>query len=326
MASIYQETQRKKQLDLMCHTELFDGDTGGAYFMGKQRGFVLNNGDLNLYAPIRESVKAYFSQNSISWWQGSKPTGHILSSQTACLNHLFPIRDDKNAVLSIIQAINSDFVDVLPVPYDKEESYISFEVVSGEDYLNEKQSTRGSQCTSIDALIYAKHRNGETWIIPIEWKYTEFYNNQDKSSEDRQGAENRRLNGKGLERLNRYSELISYSSQLKSLDSYEGSIYFQEPFYQLMRQTLWAEQVIAHAKSNNELFKACNYLHIHVIPSENRDLLQKKYRVSEKEMEETWRSCIVDQSRYKIIEPHTLLSPITERYPNLESYLAKRYW
>lgn len=62
-------------------------------------------------------------------------SGYLLAVFSFYRTAIFPIRDDKNAVLSIIQAINSDFVDVLPVPYDKEDSYISFEVVSGEDYL-----------------------------------------------------------------------------------------------------------------------------------------------------------------------------------------------
>lgn len=174
----------------------------------------------------------------------------------------------------------------------------------------------------MDAFIHAKHRDDSIWLIPIEWKYTEHYANQDKSNEDRQGEE-KGSNGKGQERVRRYSALTDASLQLKSLDSYYGSIYYQEPFYQLMRQTLWAENVV---KLKEENLKADNYMHIHVIPSANKDLLDKKYSVSGMDMEETWRSMLNDQSKYIIIDSQKLLEPIKDKYPELASYLKKRYW
>ncbi len=293
--------------------------------MGKPRDFVLREPMSNLYHSIRTDVINYMSDNNISWWGGDKPSGHTLSSQIACLNHLFAIRDDREALLKLLNSVRDEFVDLLPLPCDCSEGYIGFEVVSGEDYLNEKQSTRGSNCTSIDALIYAVHRSGERWIIPIEWKYTEHYPNFDKSNEDRVGAENRGLNGKGVERLNRYCLLIDNSQQLKKLSNYRGSIYYQEPFYQLMRQTLWAEQVVAHKSSEFEPLKADNYLHLHIIPTDNRDLLDKKYRVSNRGMEESWRGCLHDQSKYQIVDPRSLVSSLDVQYVDLKSYLNIRY-
>ena len=83
-----------------------------------------------------------------------------MSSQIACLNHLFQLRNDKSAVLTILKNISPDFIDVLQIDTDKFlPAYIQFEAVSDNDYLNEGQSTRGSNCTSIDALIFAKHKN-----------------------------------------------------------------------------------------------------------------------------------------------------------------------
>jgi len=46
-----------------------------------------------------------------------------------------------------------------------------------------------------------------------------------------------------------------------------------------------------------------NYMHIHVIPSDNKDLLAKKYSVSGMGMEETWRSMLSEQSKYTIVDP-----------------------
>ena len=320
--SRYKNSQYARQEDLINNSDIFNGDKGNGYFMGKARPFVLKDGMNNLYEPIRNDVIRYFKDNEISWWGGDKPSGHTLSSQIACLNHLFAIMNDHDAVLAMLNGVRDEFEKVLPVECDANPQYIGFEVVSKEDPLNEKASTRGSNCTSVDAFIHAKHRDGSIWLIPIEWKYTEHYANQDKSNEDRQGEE-KGSNGKGQERVRRYSALTDASLQLKSLDSYYGSIYYQEPFYQLMRQTLWVENVV---KLKEENLKADSYMHLHVIPSANKDLLDKKYSVSGMGMEETWRSMLCDQSKYIIVDPQKLLEPIKDKYPELASYLEKRYW
>ena len=320
--SRYKNSQYIRQEDMINNSDIFSGDKGNGYFMGKPRHFVLKDGMNNLYEPIRNDVIRYFKDNKISWWGGDKPSGHTLSSQIACLNHLFAIMGDKEAVLAMLNGVRDEFKEVLSVQCDAAPQYIGFEVVSEEDPLNEKTSTRGSNCTSVDAFIYAKHKDDSIWLIPIEWKYTEHYANLDKSNEDRQGEE-KGSNGKGQERVRRYSALTDASLQLKSLDSYYGSIYYQEPFYQLMRQTLWAENVV---KLKEEKLKADNYMHIHVIPSANKDLLDKKYSVSGMGMEETWRSMLTNQSKYIIVDPQKLLEPIKDKYPELASYLKKRYW
>ena len=236
--SRYKKSQYIRQEDLVNNSDIFNGDKGNGYFMGKPRHFVLKDGMNNLYEPIRNDVLRYFKDNEISWWGGDKPSGHTLSSQIACLNHLFAIMNDHDAVLAMLNGVRDEFEKVLPVGSDANPKYIGFEVVSKKDHLNEKTSTRGSNCTSVDAFIYARHKDdGKLWLIPIEWKYTEHYANLDKSKEDRHGEE-KGSNGKGQERMRRYAALTDASLQLMSLDSYYGSIYYQEPFYQLMRQTL----------------------------------------------------------------------------------------
>jgi len=326
--SKYQEIQRAKAIELIEKSKLFDGCKAGGKFMGKERPFVLLDRSYNFHKSIRKEVEPYFKKNDISWWGGQRPTPHTLSSQIACLNHLYPIRNDKNEVLKIAQIICPEITDVLEIKTDKfQPAYIAFEAISEVDYLNETESgkpTRGSHCTSVDALIYAKHKNGKNYLLPIEWKYTEHYNNADKSHEDRKG-EPKGKNGKGQERLSRYSDLINNSKQLKKYDDYKGSVYFFEPFYQLMRQSLWAEQMIAHR--NSEKISAENFIHTHIIPRENNNLLGKKYSCSGNDMETTWRKHLKDQSKYKIISPDELLANIdTKKYADLKNYLQKRYW
>ncbi|MFW5721484.1 MAG: PGN_0703 family putative restriction endonuclease [Bacteroidota bacterium] len=116
--------------------------------------------------------------------------------------------------------------------------------------------------------------------------------------------------------------LINKSSQLKGENHY---CYYFEPFYQLMRQTLWAEQMLQH--KDTETLKADNYLHLHIIPGENSDLLDKIYKCSNKDMSNTWRNHLIDKTKYVIISPKELLAKISrEKYGNLLSYLETRYW
>ena len=320
----YKEHQKEKQIALIRESDIFNGDEANGMFMGKKRNFVLQDGMNNLYPSIKDDCVKYFKENMISWWSGNSPSGHVLSSQIACLNHLFLIRHDKDAVLSMINGIRDCFIDVLPIPADKgDNNYIAFEVVSKEDHLNEIQVTRGSNCTSVDAFVYAKHKNGNLILLPIEWKYTELYPTGDKSNEDRP-CEAKGSNGRGLVRLHRYSALIEQSRQLKSLPEYKGSVYFQEPFYQLMRQTLWSEGMIKNR--DTEDIKGDDFLHIHVVPKENYELLDRKYSVSEKGMEETWINLLSDKSKYVLITPEDLLMPVRDKYPELINYLKTRYW
>lgn len=310
----YREKQCEHYKRLIEESDLFDG------VKAKDNDHILAIPVTNLYKEIRDEAIKYFNVNKIKWWRGGAPSGNTLSSQVSCINHLMPIMKDKDAVLSLVNGIgNYEYTDVMPLACDADPQYIAFEVVSTKDHLNEGIPTRGANCTSIDAVILAKHKSGKNHLIMIEWKYTERYGNNDKSTEGKEGKT-------GKKRQDRYNSLISHSSQLKSMDKYEGSIYYYEPFYQLMRQTLWAEQVIAHKES--EKIKAVDFLHVHVVPSDNKGLLNKKYKISGKEMEETWRGCLLDNRKYVIVDPLCLFSPIKEnaKYKNLIVYLCNRYW
>ena len=86
------------------------------------------------------------------------------------------------------------------------------------------------------------------------------------------------------------------------------------------------EQRRSHNRKN-ETLKAKDFLHVHVIPSENSDLLEKKYKCSNKNMEATWREHLQNQSKYVIISPEKFLSGINKNiYKKLTEYLAVRYW
>jgi hypothetical protein len=325
MMKNYYNEQIEKTINLIKNGVIFNGDTGNGVYRKKPRPFVLKDYKNNFYNEIIARVFEYFKNNKISWWGGYIPTGHTLSSQISCLNHLFFIRNDENAVLNIVKNVCPDVTNVMKISSDKyNNGFIQFEAISSKDHLNEIHLCRGSNCTSVDALIYGIKENGRRILFPIEWKYTEKYGNQDKSIEDGNGNQ-KGSELKGKERLSRYSKLIDESNQLKTLPEYKNSIYFFEPFYQLMRQTLWVEQIINH--NETELVKADEYVHIHIIPKDNKSLLEKKYKIYDLNMEKTWRSCITEQNKYKILSPKEFIEPIeNNKYNNLLKYLKDRYW
>jgi hypothetical protein len=339
----YREKRKQHDLKLINEGRIFNGDKGKKPYLlnnlenrevptWRPKADLLMYGNNNLYPQITDEVILYFALNQISFHhlEGDSdfgfciPSGHTLSSQIACLNHLYPLRYDKDAVLAIARQICPDINDVLEIETDQFlPGYISFEVTSDIDHLNETKGnqklTRGKMCTSVDALIYGQLKDNQKIILPIEWKYTEYYHEDGKPDKDYSAGR------KGKERLRRYSGLITDSQQLclKS-DDYKGSVYFFEPFYQLMRQTLWVEQMIANRAG--ERLQADHFLHVHVIPWDNHDLLKKTYPCSGVDMETTWRKHLKDNSKYQILSPEELLQGIDrEKYCGLLEYLKTRY-
>ena len=280
-------------------------------------GYLLNNGDENLHESIREDVKNYFSDNNIDWWifdnSKTKPTRHMVSSQIQCLNYLFALRKDKDSVRKLAQVFDPDIDDVFPTIADKDSGYIAFEFVyENAKLLNETDTgaKRGSYCTSLDAFIIAK-RNKLKVLIPIEWKYSEnYFDCKNKALET----------GKGRTRQNRYNHLIDNSKQLKSTHELVSSVYYYEPFYEFMRQTLLVEQMILSGIADD-------FLHIVVIPFENKDLLDKNYEFSKDGLKTTWSNCLSDKTKFRIIDPHEIIQTIENRsaYSKLADYLKLRY-
>ena len=72
------------------------------------------------------------------------------------------------------------------------------------------------------------------------------------------------------------------------------------------------------AHKQTEVLKADTYLHVHVIPSANEKLLHRKYRYSDKGLEDSWREVLLDQNKYNAIKS-------TGKYDDLVEYLSIRY-
>ena len=312
--------ERERQLRLLQNEHLNQTIFGGASGNGwmyveikkqnkkewRQYPHILQHQDSmkNLYKGIGNDAISYFKRNNILWWREDEdryfPTGHLVSSQIHCLNHLFALRKDDVAIKAIIEkAIGLKIKKVYSSSIDKYSSFISFEFIcKNKTLLHENYETRGANCTSVDALVYVQTIDNKNILIPIEWKYTETYQGKEANKES----------------LDRYPKLIDSASNLKKWDD----LYKADPYYELMRQTLLMEQIIKQKDING--IKAVDFRHIMVIPNAHTELKNA--------IEEKYIPTLKDKSKFIIIDPQDLLSPLkgNDDYKELLNYLETRYW
>jgi hypothetical protein len=299
----YREDQRKKSVAL--RDKLFR-DPGGGVFKKTPREFVLEDPVLNLWADIRQEALDYFERNRIVWWgdQGNQPSGHLLSSQIACLNHLFFLRQREDIATTVLQKIYPEIVSAIQV----DDGFVEFEVVGCQNYLGEKSHTRGANATSIDAVMVGKKSNGKNLFVMIEWKYTEDYQKDNKYIPARAQI---------------YDRLLAEQDCPIKVDNFE-SLYY-EPFYQLMRQTLLGWKIVQNGE-----YGCDEYIHLHVIPAANKEL---KDRVTSPgldgdSMSAAWKNVLAQPAHYRPISPEEFLSPGRQckDTASIFTYLESRYW
>jgi len=110
----YREDQRERVIN---YRDKIFRDPGNGIYRGIERPFVLRNARLNLWAGIREDAIDYFNRNRIVWRPGAnEPTGHLLSSQIACVNHLYPLRQRPDLAREILKKISSAWRTALEEP------------------------------------------------------------------------------------------------------------------------------------------------------------------------------------------------------------------
>ena len=302
----YREKQRQRSIKI--RDELFR-DPGDGLYRNIKREFVLSKPDLNLWTGMREDALDYYKKNKISWWDaGDEPPGHLLSSQIACANHLYFLRQREDAVTSVLKNINNKIQKAIKI----DTGFVEFEKVGSKRLGKEKQLTRGANCTSIDALMIGENIYGKRILFLIEWKYTELYGSESKSK------------GKSGEiRLKAYEELLHSDGCPINAKNIKDLYY--EPFYQLMRQTLLGWEMVKRKE-----YKVDDWLHLHVIPNENKELKNTITSpcLKGKNMEEAWKGVLIDPNKYISIDPEELISPIKDCLDtkSLLTYLEKRYW
>ena len=281
-------------------------DPGFGLFFGKAREFVLSEAAGNLWAGFREDALDYFVRNGIPWWKGgeNEPTGHMLSSQVACVNHMYLLRQRPDLARGVLHAIDPEVVEAETV----DDGYVEFEFIGASQYLAERAFSRGANCTSIDAFMIGRTEHGDRRAFLIEWKYTESYPREDKYIPERARV---------------YDDLIKADDS--PFNPIEPSAVYFEPFYQLMRQTLLGSQISKHKDHG-----CTSYRHIHVVPEQNTEFhrnitapLLKGETISE-----AWSAVLKRPEFYISTTPAKFMQPAVAARDTkaLTRYLHRRYW
>ena len=307
----YIEQQRSRAIGF--RDEIFK-DPGGGLFKKIDRTFVLKDPALNIWAGVREDAIWYFNRNNIPFWDaGKEPTGHLLSSQISCINHLYFVRQRQDIATAILKGIDKNVRTALVMNESQDSGYVEFEVIGERNYLGEKLHTRGANSTSIDAMMLAELNNGLRKLFFIEWKYVESYSRTSKAT-----------GHSGSTRIKTYWPLLSKSDcPIKNANT-EGL--FTEPYYQLMRQTL-----LAHEMTKERECKADKYIHLHIIPAENKELKNINTAAGKlmgSDLEETWKNLLKSPELYRAVDPKDFLEPARHCTDTISpfTYLEKRYW
>ena len=201
--------------------------------------------DENLFPSLRgeQGARKFFGERGVRWWRHAGfdqagtngPTRNMASSQIACVNFLLPLAHIDNALLALLRAIDGDVAEVASIrdPVAGTSSLVEFEWIGlGHALEGKGQTTRGEFTTSVDAFILAETPAGRRAYL-IEWKYIESYGENDKGSGKRGRTRQRRY-------MNLYTSSPSFRRSL-SLDAW-----LHEPFYQIMRQRLLADRMVAN--------------------------------------------------------------------------------
>ena len=310
-APTYKELQGAQQIKVLQTLPQFKGIKGGGTWKAGLQNiklpYIIEDGQevMNLYPSIREAAIEYFRKNGIGWWKSrdaiNVPTGHMLSSQISCVNHLFPFMKEEEtpALLLVLNSIQHKyhFTRIIPNPLDRTDcnGNVCFEFVwKNRSLLGERTEKRGAMCTSIDAVIYAETANHKRVLIPIEWKYVETYEHKRAPQVS----------------IDRYPSRIHSNSNIPIWkEAYE-----YDPLYELVRQTLLVENIIW---SSDTVLPVDDYLHINVIPNGNSELRKD---IS------SYAQGLKDVSKFIVIDPKELMFPIKDTHSDLYNYLDARYW
>ena len=329
----FRDREKDKYCDLEFKKALFSQDAraNGTY---KGHGYCFCLADSysaeNLHQSLRHGAIKYFSSRNIQWHDGKDsrmlPSNHLCCSQSCCVNFLFPMQSNDKLLANVFKNVYPELETPLPMVQGdicetSEHPYLSFEWIGLDDYLSETRRkpgkrTRGANYTSADFAFRFQRTDGQIQIVLGEWKYTEYYGYQDK--------------GTNQVRLSNYTESFNRSPGVfvrKNPELYR-SLFF-EPFYQLMRLQLLAQEMEANHEMGADLVTV---LHIH--PAANKEFTERvtsgylSNKFPGQGVMSIWKQ-LVDQTRFTTIYVEHLLQLISKARllanPAWVDYLRTRY-
>lgn len=326
----FRDKEKKRYKELKPKLFSNEAQRNGTY-RGTPRDFCLADGHSaeNLHEIIREDAIRYFRDRKITWHDGFDnrrlPSNHLCCSQSCCVNFLYPMVTNKQLVSAVFGKIYSDLAE--PVGFIKDQPlpnglypYMAFEWIGVYDYLGETrrkggERTRGANYTSADFAFRFRRKDGRIQIVLGEWKYTEEYRSLNK------GIEVRKQN---------YFKAFRRSEGVfrRHDDSFYSALFF-EPFYQLMRLQLLAQEMEYHKEMEADIVTV-----LHICPQANTDF---RDRVTSPELAKMfprigtlgiWKELVPDH-KFRSISVEDLLDIISKNVEVKDkewaNYLEKRY-
>lgn len=227
----------------------------------------------NLHELIRDEAITYFKMRNIPWHEGFSdtdgkerafPSNHLCCSQSMCVNCLAPMMRDPELLRNVFRVFLPELLEPLPFQADLplengRQPILSFEYIGTKSYLGETNwGTRGANCTSVDFAFMFRRTDGLIQLVLGEWKYTEEY-------KGRKLPEPNKINST---RLRVYRQAFEHwKSNQPNLPPYE--VFFVEPFYQFMRQTLLAQEMERAKEMDIDIVSL-----VHISPKANREFAE----------------------------------------------------
>ena len=268
----------------------------------------------NLFHEIRDDALKTWNRHGIIWHSSALPglpSNHLCSSQVFAVNLLYPFIDKPEALADALRPFFPDIARMLPV---EDKRYIAFEWIGDINYLKEEprigeSRKRGAGNTSIDAMMMYESLNGKKVMLLIETKYSESY-----------GISYKRFRSDGSDRIENYQEFFSSPSGPINLELAPNlADFLYEPFYQLLRHSLLASQIMKTGKP-----KVSRVQVAHITVTGNRDLLtvtSPRLRSLGGSTYEVWTKLLKDPSTFSLISAEAFFRSI-----NLESYRELEPW
>lgn len=323
----YDQEQKAKQIAFL------GAEKGGGTFGNKVYDFVLKEPYCleNLYPPLAADMQAYFEQTPIKWWRGQNggPTNLMIATQIACLNHLYWLNAQPEAVTTFLKQFDSDW---RAVPFTSgrlvEFEYNGVSEREPSHLLGEKSTQRGVDSTGFSAALLAEDSSGLRELIAIEWRYCEkYYQKAAAMDDDDPLYVSRRAKLKTWLTSEACPVFLERGKEPKEVD-YEAAFqkFSVEPFYTMLLETLLAWQMVKH-----QVEQISGWRYLQVIPNHNTLLRQgetsKAITQGYEDIASGWQSYLREPRRYVCLDNQQLVEPLARQFaPEVAEYLLKRYW
>ena len=276
----------------------------------------------NLFQGIRDDAIDTFRRHQIVWHSSALPgipSNHLCSSQVFAVNLLFPFIDKPDALADALRPFFPNIAKMLPV---EDKRYITFEYIGDINYLNEDPKfvdyrLRGAGTTSIDAMMMYETAEGQKVMLLIEVKYSESY-----------AASYKRFRSDGTDRFMNYEDFFYSRTSPINLDIAQNlADFLYEPFYQLLRHSLLATQIMQVGKPKVHRVQV-----VHLTVQHNKDLLavtSPRFQQLGSTTYEVWHKLLKDPLSFTLITVEQFFKSLDfTNHRDLEPwafYMANRY-